>query len=120
MIGKNAVRVCEKIRLLYDDSKRIRVEHFKASVPIIISLESGRFSMNDQQFNQFPVAHFDHAWNYLSNEVYLIGVDLVVLSIVSKINEGLRGRKFTFTQDKIINIVNESIRLVKNILSSQF
>lgn len=48
LIGKNAVRVCEKIRLLYDDNKRVRIEHFKAIVPIIISLESGRFSMNDQ------------------------------------------------------------------------
>lgn len=42
--------------------------------------------MNDQQVNQFPVVHPNHAWNYLSNEVYVIGVDLVVLSIVSKIN----------------------------------
>lgn len=86
MIGKNAIKACEKIRLLYDDNKRTRVEHFKAIIPIIISLESRRFSMNDQQVNQFPVVHPNHAWNYLSNEVYVIGVDLVVLSIVSKIN----------------------------------
>jgi hypothetical protein len=49
-----------------------------------------------------------------------MGMDLIALSIVWRINEGLKIQKMTYSMENITKIVNESIKNVKMILSTLF
>lgn len=45
--------------------------------------------MNDCNLHIYPPLHKDFAWKYLQNEVYLMALDFIALSIIYKINQRL-------------------------------
>lgn len=76
--------------------------------------------MNDYALHEWPPISPHYAWQYLQNEVYLMSMDFISLSVMHKINDKLKGGRVIFTLDAVTKIVEESIKNAKKILGLQF